>query len=165
MLNGDTYTSYAYRSSVGGPSALRSFGHPRVATAQTARSRLAAPEMDESGRITSFREKEPGARLVSMGVYAVSRDLLSLIPPQTAVFIGDRRFPQGAETCMDICHRCRFYRYWDSSRLPGFRSASQQSVKQYTAICAIRGSKPACQTPGWLSWPYHPSTGKEENTP
>jgi len=93
VLNGDTYTAMPIDPLWEVHQRCEALATLAVATAQDS-SAAGGIEMDESGRITSFREKEPGARLVSMGVYAVSRDLLSLIPRKRPCSLETDVFPK-----------------------------------------------------------------------
>ncbi len=95
VLNGDTYTAMELEP-------LWEAHHRRGALATLAAApavhvkdsaAVGSIKIGPDGRILSFREKQPGAKLVSMGIYAVSRELVPLIPRQRPCSLERDVFP------------------------------------------------------------------------
>ncbi len=92
VINGDTYTELdlkllwnAHRSHA---------ATATLAVTTTSDSRAGGGiELAKDGRILSFREKESGAVLVSMGIYAVSRRILKHIPTNRPCSLEKDVFP------------------------------------------------------------------------
>ena len=92
VLNGDTYTTLHLKSLWEVHHRHEALVTLAVAPTQDS-SAVGGIEMDANGRILSFREKEPGAQLVSMGIYAVSQKLIQLIPEQRPCSLEKDVFP------------------------------------------------------------------------
>ena len=92
VINGDTYTDLPLRplweahGDYGATATL-------VVTSAPDSSAVGGIELAEDNRIIAFREKQPGAILVSMGIYAASIDLLQHIPTQRPCSLERDVFP------------------------------------------------------------------------
>lgn len=92
VINGDTYTTLPLEP-------LWEAHHHNAAmatlavTASEDSSAVGGIELATDGRITSFREKESGAHLVNMGVYAVSRKIAEFIPAKRPCSLEKDVFP------------------------------------------------------------------------
>lgn len=81
VINGDTYTDLPLDPLW---QTHRSYGALVTIAITNAQDSTAVGgiELADDGHILAFREKQPGATLVSMGIYAVSKELLNHIPSQ-----------------------------------------------------------------------------------
>ncbi len=92
VLNGDTYTTLPLKPLWEAHRRYGALATLAVAPAQDS-SAVGGIEMGPDGRILSFREKEPGAGLVSMGIYAVSQKLVQFIPQKRPCSLERDVFP------------------------------------------------------------------------
>ena len=95
VVNGDTYTALPLRP-------LWEAHHSRAALATLAvapardSDAVGSIELDSDCRVVSFREKRPGARLVSMGIYATSRELIEAISTDRPCSLENDVFPHAS---------------------------------------------------------------------
>jgi D-glycero-alpha-D-manno-heptose 1-phosphate guanylyltransferase len=92
VINGDTFTTLPL-----GPLWEAHHHNGAIATLAVTTSEdssaVGGIELAADGRITSFREKESGAQLVSMGIYAISRRIATFIPKKRPCSLENDVFP------------------------------------------------------------------------
>ncbi len=92
LVNGDTYTTLPLDSLWEAHRRYDAMATIAITSAQDS-STVGGVELASDCRIIAFREKRPGAKFVSMGVYAVSRDLVEAIPDKRPCSLENDVFP------------------------------------------------------------------------
>ena len=105
VVNGDTYTVLPLQPLWDAHHEYGAIATLAVAPAQDS-SAVGGIELDPDHRIVAFREKESGAKLVSMGIYAATRKLVELIPQSRPCSLEKDIFP----------HLPRLYGYLSEAR-------------------------------------------------
>ncbi|NMB23912.1 MAG: NTP transferase domain-containing protein [Firmicutes bacterium] len=93
VINGDTYTDLSLE-----PLWKAHWDHEALVTLAVTNTQdstaVGGIELAGDGRIIAFREKQPGATLVSMGIYVASKELLNHIPTHRPCSLEKDVFPR-----------------------------------------------------------------------